>query len=536
MVDGRKLFAIALAMSVALAACSPQAPRSGMTLNRGNEGEPKSLDPDFIDLTLEVNIVGDLLLGLTTENRAGDPIPGAATHWETSADGKTWIFHIRNHLWSDGVPVTSHDFAFAWRRILDPKTAAHYAYNLWLIRNARAISDGLLPPSALGIETPDDHTLVVHLDHPAPYLPQLLMHETMYPLPRHTVEKYGAGWTDAGHYVSNGAYMLKEWYPGDHITLVKNPRFYDARNVRIDTVNYFPTTDTDAALRRMRGGELDTQNPLPALEIGWLRTHMASALHMDPYLGVWYIAINFAHPPLQDIRIRGAMSLAVDRETIVNTIYKLGDQPAYGMIPRGIANYPWSPSIGFAAMPYAERIQKGQALMRAAGYGPERQLLLNYETTSTSDNKRLAAALQSMLKQVYIDMNIVPVDLQIHFANMAQHNFEIGAASWIADYNDATNFLDLLRWDDGKNNNYGGYRNPAYDALLDKAQQEADATKRGRMLRAAEQIAMNDYAWIPVRFLVTKDMVQPYVKGWVSNVRDYNRTRWLWIDGKPPPR
>jgi oligopeptide transport system substrate-binding protein len=143
---------------------------------------------------------------------------------------------------------------------------------------------------------------------------------------------------------------------------------------------------------------------------------------------------------------------------------------------------------------------------------------------------RAAATFQFMLKQIYIDMEIVQADVPIHFANLAQHDFEIAAASWIADYNDATNFLDLLRWGNGNNNNYGGFRNPTYDSLLDKAQQEVDVTKRGKMLRQAEQIAMNDYAWIPVRFLVTQNLVQPYVKGWVSNVRDYNRTRWLSVE------
>lgn len=531
MIRGRTV--LALGFALVAAACSPTASPSGMTLNRGNGGEPKSLDPDFTDLQLEANIIGDLMLGLITEDRAGNPIPGAAARWETSADGKTWTFHLRNHLWSDGVPVTSRDFAFAWRRILDPKTAAHYAYNLWLIRNAQAISDGHLPPGALGVETPDDNTLVVHLKHPAPYLPQLLMHETLYPLPQHTVEKYGGHWSDAEHYVSNGPYMLKEWQPSDHITLVKNPHFYDAANVRIDTVNYFPTTDSDAGLRRMRGGQLDTLNSLPALEIGWLRAHMADAVHTDPYLGAWYLLANFAHPPLQDTRIRHAICLAIDREAIVDKVYRLGERPAYGIVPKGIADYPWSPALGFATMPYAARLRQAQALMAAAGYGPQHRLRLSYETSTDPDAKRSAAAFQSMLEAIYIDIEIEQASLPIHFVNLQQHNFDLASASWIADFNDATNFLDLLRWDDGKNNNYGGYHNPAYDALLDKAEQQVDATKRGAMLRQAEQAAMNDYAWIPVRFLVTRNLVQPYVKGWISNVRDFNRTRWLWIEGGP---
>lgn len=521
----------ALLLAGVLAACSPSTPHSGMTLNRGNIGEPKSLDPDFVDLQLENNIVGDLLVGLITEDAAGNPIPGAATSWEASPDGKTWTFHLRPHVWSDGVPVTSHDFAFGWRRILDPRTAANYAYNLWLFKNARAITEGKLPPEALGVETPNDSTLILHLEHPAPYLPQLLMHETTYPLPEHVVKKYGAAWSAAGHYVSNGAFMLKEWSPGDHITLVKNPRFYDAKDVRIDTLNYYPTLDSDAALRRVRAGELDTQNPLPALQIDWLRAHMPDALQMHPFLGIAYIQANFAHPPLGDVRIREALCLAIDREAIVNKVYRLGETPAYGMIPKGIVDYPWSPALDFANTPYADRIAKAQALMRAAGYGPQKRLSLTFETIADPDSKRFAAAIQDMLKQIYVDIDIVSVDIQIHFANLQQHSFELAGSSWVADYNDASNFLDILRVNSG--NNYGHYHNPAYDALLDEAQEQTDVAKRGAMLRAAEQIAMNDYAWIPVRFMVTRDLVQPYVKGWISNVRNVNRSRWLSVGPRP---
>ena len=525
--------ALAALAALGLAACSPAPPHAGMTLNRGNMGEPKSLDPDYVDLQLENNIVGDLLVGLVTEDREGEPIPGAALRWETSADGNTWTFHIRPHLWSDGTPVTAHDFAFAWRHILDPRTASNYAYMLWIVRNAEAISNGKLPPAALGIETPNDATFVVHLEHPAPYLPQLLTHETTYPLPAHVVEKYGARWATAEHYVSNGAYTLKDWYPGDHITLVKNPRFYDAANVEIETLDYFPTLDSDAALRRLRTGQLDTQNPLPALQIEWLRAHMPNAIQVHPYLGIAYILANFSRPPLGDVRIREAISLAVDREAIVSKVYRLGETPAYGMIPKGIVNYPWSPSLDFVDLPYAARLAKAQGLMAAAGYGPRKRLALTFETIADPDAKRLAAAVQAMMKRIYIDLEIVQTDIQIHFSNLQQHNFDLAGSSWVADFNDATNFLDLLRWNGGKNNNYGNYRNPAYDALLDEAAQQTDIQKRGAMLREAEQIAMNEYAWIPVRFLVTRDLVQPYVKGWVSNVRNINRTRWLSVGKRP---
>jgi oligopeptide transport system substrate-binding protein len=201
------------------------------------------------------------------------------------------------------------------------------------------------------------------------------------------------------------------------------------------------------------------------------------------------------------------------------------------MVPPGTANFPGHAALDFKAMPYDARVAKAQALMREAGYGPKNRARITYETTGDPDTKRSAAALQSMLKPIYMDVDIAQVDIQIHFANMQQHDFDIAGATWIADFDDATNFLDLLRSDSGLN--YGSYKNPAYDALLNKAQLETDAKARGELLDRAEQMALDDYPWVPVRFLVTRDLVQPSVKGWVANIRDVNHTRWLWIAGKP---
>lgn len=510
-------------------ACSP-APPPGVILNRSNGGEPKSLDPQHIDGVWEANIVGDMLMGLTTEDAAARPIPGAATHWSVSPDGKTWTFRIRNHLWSDGMPVTASDFVFAWRRLMDPGNAAPYAYNLWAVKNARAISAGALPVTALGVEAVDDRTLMVTLEHPAPYLPELLDHHTAYPLPRHAVEKYGNDWTRPEHYVANGPYLVKSWVPNDRIALMKNPRFYDAKHVRIDVVNYYPTVDTGAALNRLRAGELDTQNPLPAQEIGWLRAHMPEALRIVPYLGVSYISINFKRKPFGDIRVRKALNLAYNREAVVKNILRLGETPAFGMVPPGVANYPGGAAMDFKSLSYRERVTRAQASMRAVGFGPGNRLRANYATTTDPDNKRIAAAIQSMMRAIYIDLDIIQSDIQVHFQKLQEHDFDLAAASWIADFSDASNFLDLLQTGGGKN--YGGYSNPAYDALIEKAQNTADSKARGELLQKAEQTALDGYAWIPVRFLVTRDLVEPYVKGWVANNRDFNRTRWLWIGVK----
>jgi oligopeptide transport system substrate-binding protein len=496
-------------------------------LNRGNGAEPKSLDPDFVDLLPESNILGDLLLGLTTYDGSAQVIPGAATSWDVSADGRIWTFHLRKHLWSNGTPVVAEDFVFAWQRLLDPKTGASYAYNLWVIKNAQAITEGKKPVSLLGAKALDDSTLRIELEHPAPYLPQLLVHDTAYPLPRAVVLAKGNAWSRPGNYVSNGAYVPKEWVPNDHITLVKNPYFYDARNVHIDVVNYLPTQDTAAALARFRAGELDTQSPIPLAQIDWMRANLKTELHSVPFLGLSYIVMNETRAPFTDLRVREALNLAYDRETMTAKVLRFGDPPAYALVPPNVANFPAGPTMDFVRMPYAERVRKAQALMIAAGYGPENRLRTTLETSPEPDTRRMAAVIQAMVKPVYVDLDIAFADEGAHYRSLQEGQFDLATASWFADFNDASNFLDLLRR--GSGNNFGKYSNAKFETVLDEAQQERDAGKRGELLAAAERVALADYPWIPTRYRMTQDLVKPYVKGWVENNRQANRTRWLTI-------
>ena len=525
MIVSRVFAAVLLVM---LAACSP-APEKGVVLNRGNSADIKSLDPAFIEGNWEAWLLGDVMMGLTTEGPRAEPIPGAATNWDVSADGLTWTFHLRKGaLWSDGAPVTAQDFVFGWRRELDPRTAAPYAYNLWVVKNAQAISSGKLPPAALGVDAPADDTLVVHLEHPAPYLAELVDHEVAWPIPRHVYAKYGNAWARPEHHVGNGPYMVRSWIPNDHVTLVKNPRFYDAAHVRIDTVNYYAITDSESALREFRAGQFDTQNPFPNDEIDWMRANIPDALKIVPYLGTAYVVMNVTHKPLNDVRTREAINLAVDREALTGKVRRIGEPAAYHIVPPGTANYPAGAALDFQAMPFAQRVAKAQALMRALGYGPGHRLKLDMLTSTNPDNERAGAALQGMLGQIYIDVELKSVESGVFLTTLQQHDFDLGFASWIADFNDASNYLDLLRT--GAGENYGAYSNRTYDALMDKAQLQTDLKARGETMKQAEQIILNDYVWAPVYFMVTRDVVQPYVKGWIPNIKDFNRTRWLWID------
>ncbi|MCH8859453.1 MAG: peptide ABC transporter substrate-binding protein, partial [Proteobacteria bacterium] len=383
----------ALAMGLMLAACSDNTRTdteagSEIVLRRGNSAEPRSLDPHHVQGDWESNLVGDMLMGLTVDGPDGVSVPGAAERWEVSDDGLIWTFYLRAHNWSDGTPVTADDFVYAWRRIADPETAAEYASLLYGFKNLRAINAGEMPKETLGVRAIDAATLELELEAPAPYLVELLSNFTAYPLPRHVVEVHGGGWTQAGIYVGNGPFTLAEWIPNDHITLVKNEGFYDAQNVAIDRVIYYPISDREAALRRFRAGELDTQDQLPPQQIDWLRENMPEVLRIEPFLGVEYFTVNHARAPFGDVRVREALNLALNREAITEQIIRLGNPPAYGVVPPGIANYPGGNAFSFVAMPHAERIERAQMLMREAGYGPDNPLETTLTVRSTAPDAR----------------------------------------------------------------------------------------------------------------------------------------------------
>jgi len=502
-----------------------------MVFNFGNAAEPLTLDPHHSQASWENNIIGDLLMGLTTESADGEPMPGAAEKWEKSVDGKTWTFHLRDHQWSDGMPVTAQDFVFAWRRILDPKTASSYAYYLYLIKNAEAANSGKMPLTAIGASAPDDKTFVVELENPAPFLLEYLMHYTTFAVPRHVVEAHGDAWTKPGTYVGNGPYTLAEWTPNDHVTLVKNLKFFDAANVKIDRTIFYPTSDYEAALKRLRAGELDVQDRMPAQQIDWLRKNMPEILRLDPVLTTEYLTCNMARKPFGDARVREALSLAVDRETIVNKIDKVGEPPAYGIVPPGMANYPGNVTLAFKTMPFPERLKRAQMLMREAGFGPDNLLRTSLLIRSASPTARRApVVIQQMWKQIYVDAQILQLDAAIFYNSVQSGDFDIALPAWGADFNDASTFLDLLR--KGNPNNYGHYENAVYDRLLDEAAVETDLEKRGDLMAQAEAIALKDNAWIPINFWVSGGLVRPYVKGWGKNPANVHRTRWLSIDEK----
>jgi len=508
----------------------PACPAGQVCLEYGNEVEPLTLDPQKANLLSESRPIGDLMMGLTTETPEAEPMPGMATSWETSADGLTWTFHLRDAKWSDGAPVTADDFVFAYRRILAPETASIYAYLVYLLKNGEAINEGKAPGAALGARALDARTLALTLEHPAPYLPQLLMHQSFYPAPKHVVEKLGDAWVKPGAYVSNGAYKLVSWRLGDKMQLVKNPYFFDVAHVCVDRINYYPTPDAVSAERRIARGELDInasfqsnryqrlQKTLP----GYARTHVS--------LATSYLSFNTRDvKPLKDRRVRRALSEAVDRDFITKKLLRAGQLPAYSFVPPGTANYVSAgPKTAWAAMPLVQRQIEAKALLAQAGYGEKHPLKLEIKTPNNTDSLLLTEAIQADWRAIGVEATIQQNEGAIAFAAYRDRDFQVGYMSWYADFNDPVTFLGLLQSTTGAQN-YGDYKSPAYDALLAQSDQEPDAAKRAQILAQAERTMLDDEGTAPVFFVVNRALVNPRVTGWVDNPLNFHRARWFCV-------
>lgn len=531
------LAAGALVALLALGGCHggpqrPACPAGKLCLEYGNESEPLTLDPQLANLVDEAVIIGDLMTGLTTEAADGSTIPGVAARWETSPDGLTWTFHLRPAFWSDGAPVTADDFVFAYRRMLDPRTGAQYAYLAYLLKNGEAANAGQAPLTAIGARAAGPRILVLRLEHPAPYLPQLLKHHAFYPVPAHVVRRYGEAWVRPGRYVSDGAFRLVSWRLGDKVTVEKNPRFYDAAHVCAERISYYPTPDYVAAERRVARGELDLNTFFQSNRLGHIRQAMPGYARTHLWLDVAYMPFNTRDPgPLRDRRVRRALSEAIDRDFITGKLLRAGQQPAYGFVPPGTANAQAGPATLWSRLSFPARQAEARALLAQAGYGPARPLKIELKVASVSDSLLIAEAVQADWRAIGVEARVTQNESQILFAALRQRDFQTSMVSWIADYDDPLTFLGLFKSDTGAQN-YGDYRSPAYDRLLAAADQEPDAARRAALLARAEQLVLDDDAVAPIYFGVSRSLVSPRLSGWADNIENHHRARWLCVAPK----
>jgi len=508
-----------------------------VTLQMHNGGDPGSLDPHKVSGDWENRVVGDYIEGLVTEDANADAIPGQAESWEISEDGLVYTFKLRDGIqWTDGTPVTAGDFVFAFQRLMNPATASEYAYLQYPIKNAQAINAGEITDfNELGVKALDDKTVEITLEAPTPYFLQALTHYTAYPVPKHKVEELGDAWTSVENIVANGPYKIVEWLPGSYVRSEKNPDYYDAENVQIDEVYYHVLEDQAAALNRYRAGEFDILTDFPADQYQWIEQNLPGQAHVDPFLGIYYYVLNQEKEPLNDIRIREALSISVLRDVIGPDILGTGELPAYGWVPPGTANYEGEQYLPeWSTTSYEERVERAKALMTEAGYTPENPLTLQLRYNTNDNHQRIAVALAAMWEPIGVRIELFNAETAVHYDALRAGDFQIGRAGWLLDYSDAANTLDLLKTGTSQvggtvnwGNNYGRYSNEEFDSLLNQAATEQDLTARAGLLHQAEEIAMNDFAAIPIYWYVSKNVVSPKITGFVDNAKDIHRTRWL---------
>lgn len=523
------LLATALAAALALAGCGGDTGQvEGARFTRGISAQPKSMDPQKVEGTWANDVLGDMFIGLFTEDAASKPIPGVAESWTTSEDGLTWTFKLKHMNWSDGEPLTAGDFVFTFQRLFDPKQAEiAYASIQYGIKNGRAAKEGQVPVTEIGVRAIDDYTLEIKLEYPMPHLPGLLKHYTVFPLPKHTVEKFGDKWILPENIVVNGPYKLAEMRQNDFIRSEKNEKFDGADKLCFSEVIYLPVNDHDAMVRRAMAGEIDMNQSFPSGQLEVTEKNLPGWPRISPMMSTTYIVTNTQKPPFNDNRVRQAIALAMDREHITKDILRGGQIPAYGFVPPAIANY--TPAeFDWKGMPRPARLQKARELLEQAGYGPNKPLSFEYLYRSTGDNPRIAPVLQQNFKEIapWVQPEIRRVETQALYEMQKAKNFLISDTGWVADFNDAYNFLYLLDSRTGPMN-YGAYSNPAYDAILDQATQEPDGAKRAALLHQAEALMLADTAVLPLLTRVTQDIVSPEITGYVDNPEDIHRTRYM---------
>ncbi|MBS8270570.1 peptide ABC transporter substrate-binding protein [Halomonas sp. YLB-10] len=530
--------ALASGLTLSSLAAAISAPAMAETLDLGVTGELASFDTSQISGGVwESQILMDVYEGLVKNAPDGEILPGMATDWEVSEDGKTYTFSLREDArWSDGEPVTAEDFVFGWRHLLDPANASKYAYMLYPVVNAREVNTGELPLEELGVESRDDgRTFVVQLTQPTPYFLQLLTHYTGYPQPQHTFEEYGRDYVDLDNIVTNGAFTPTEWISQSRITVVKNPEYYEADQVALDGVRYHTIEDRNAGVSRFRAGELDIMTEYSSSMYPLLKEEIPEATHMATYLGSYYYVFNHRDGhPTADPRVREALNMAVRRDVIAQQIMGGTFQKSLSFVPDGIDHY----QVQNTSFEDADgnditddmnaRMARAKQLLEEAGYSQESPLELRLRYNTTDEHKKIAVAVSSMWRPLGVEVELVNAEATVHYQTIAEGDFDVARAGWIADYNDAENFLALLR--SGVGNNYGAYANEEFDALYDQAAATLDLDERKAVMESAEALAMDDDALIPMLYYVSRNLVNPKISGWEDNIEDDHPSRWISFD------
>ena len=501
-------------------------------LHKGNGQEVQDLDPQIVNGVGEYNVISALLEGLVAEDPHDlHPVPGVAERWEISDDGKTYLFHLRrNARWSNGDPVTAHDFVESYHRILSPGLAADVAYMLYPVRNAEAFNKGALKDFAqVGFRALDDWTLEISLTNPTPYFLSLLNHYSWFPIHIPTVKKYGpvyergSYWTKPGRFVGNGPFTLEDWRLNQDIRVKKSATYWDAGRVQLNGIVFHTIDSNDVEERAFRSGQLHISDSVPVNRIARYQREQPELLRIDPYLGTYFFRVNVTRPFLNQRLVRRALALAIDRRSIVDNVTHGGQLPAFAFTPPNTAGYTCESALPFD--PGAARQSLADAGFPGGRGLPPIELLFN-----TSENhKIIAEAIQQMWrKNLNIDARLVNQELKVYYDTRRQMNYQVIRSTWIGDYADPNSFLNL--WITNGANNQTGWSNADYDRLIADAGQTNDRSARYRDFQQAEVILLDDAPILPVFFYTHAFLIRPSVKGWFPTILDHHPYKYVHLE------
>lgn len=492
--------------------------------------EPVSLDPVAAVGLTEAQVLRDLFEGLVNQGADGRVQPGVAYAWH-SKDNQRYVFQLRDTArWSNGEALTAYDFVYAWRRLVDPQTHSPFAWFAEMagIANAAEIISGQLPPDRLGVAAPDARTLVVQLNRPLAYFPQLCTHFSLFPQPQSIIARLGQAWTQPGHLVGNGAFQLTQRVVNERIVLSANPYYWDRANTHLTQVTFIPINQESAATHRYLAGDIDITESFPKNRYAQLKAHLPGQVFTPDQLGTYYYAFNTRRPPLNDVRVRRALSYAIDREIIAGKVVGSGEKPAYRLTPDATADFPPTP-LAWQQMSQAERHRQARAWLREAGYGPGKPLKLTLLYNTAENHQKIAIAVASMWKKTLgVQVKLTNQEWKSYVDSRNSGQFDVVRASWMADYNEASSFLTLLSH--RHSGNLSGFNRPEYDALLQQAAGERDAQRRREVYLQAERMIAEAAPIAPIYQYTNARLIKPWVKGYpITNPEDVAYSRQLYI-------
>jgi oligopeptide transport system substrate-binding protein len=488
-----------------------------------NMVEPESLDPGVVTGVPEHRILSNLFEGLTTTDPSDlSPRPGMAKAWTISKDGLVYTFTLRDAQWTDGTPVTARDFVFAWERVLNPKSGAKYAQQLFYLKNGEEYNRGRTTDfSQVGVKALDTKTLRVTLKNPTAYFLDLTSFYTLYPVPKWALDAHGKDWVKPGKIVSNGPFRLTGWVPQRELVLERNPQCWDAASVMLRKVVFLPTDDINTAYKQFLAGESDWVPTVPSAQLDAAKNK--PEYYVSPYLGTYYLRFNVTKAPVNDLRVRRALSLSVDREALTKFVTKAGEVPHSAFVPAGLRGYQGPRGLGFDPGA-ATRLLAEAGYPKGRGF-PTVELLYN----TNELHRVITQAIQQMWKEhLGIQVELVNVEWKVYLAKQSALDYQIARAGWIGDYVDPNTFLEM--WKTGGGNNQTGWSSTRYDELIDQAARLVTATDRLRTLHDAETILLDEMPVLPLYTYVNKGMLSRKVRGWHPNILDQHPLKHITME------